>query len=175
MNSSRQTALHFPICPVNVMLKSMKRKNLLGLAAALLLVTCTGVKAQEAGYWRASSKTAQSITGDVALSDAQISINFYTYSMARARDLAPAEISSVFDADSNANIKAHLYGLNIPSTKKFLHKNTLCGTEDVRWMAAYVDGRSLNIAFFSGAKAPTFTQDAIANSTDLCGTYTYTR
>ena len=93
----------------------------------------------------------------------------------RARDLEPSEVSAVFDTDSAAGKKGHLYGLNIPAGKKFLHKNTLCGGEDTHWMAAYADGRSLRIAFFSGAKAPLFTLDAISNSTSLCGTFSYTR
>jgi len=51
----------------------------------------------------------------------------------------------------------------------------LCGTEDAQWMVTFVEGRSLQLAFFSGAKAPVFTLDAISNSTNLCGTYTYAR
>jgi hypothetical protein len=42
-------------------------------------------------------------------------------------------------------------------------------------MAAYVAGRTLHLAFFSGQKMPVFTPDAIANSTDLCGTFSYVR
>jgi len=144
-------------------------------AAALLLAGCVSVTAQELGYWRASSKTAHSITGDVALSEIKLSINFSLFNIVRARDLEPAEVASVFDADSAGSVKGRLYGLNIPATKKFLHKNTLCGTEDTHWMAAYSDGSSLQLAFFSGDKAPTFTVDAIANSTSLCGVYSYVR
>jgi hypothetical protein len=157
------------------MLRGMKREKTFGIAAVLSLACCVSMTAQDLGYWRAASKTAQSITGDVAISEAQISINFYTYAIVRAHDLSPAEISSVFDADSNANITGRLYGLNVPGAKKFLHKNTLCGGQDARWLVTYVDGRSLQLAFFSGAKAPTLTPDAITNSTDLCGTFTYTR
>ena len=40
---------------------------------------------------------------------------------------------------------------------------------------AYIDGRTLQLAFFSGAKPPTFTPDAIATTTDLCGTYGYSK
>jgi hypothetical protein len=131
--------------------------------------------AQEQGPWRATSSTAQSITGDVALSDIKILINFYGYPLARIRDLAPAEVSSVFDADSNAGLKGSLYRLSIPSTQKFLHKNTLCGSSDTQWMAAYVGGRTLHLAFFSGQTMPVFTPDAMANTTDLCGVFSYGR
>ena len=40
-------------------------------------------------------------------------------------------------------------------------------------MATYVSGNTLQVAFFSGSAAPVFTMDALAHSTDLCGTYTY--
>lgn len=42
-------------------------------------------------------------------------------------------------------------------------------------MAAYVEGRTLKVAFFSDAKPPVFTLEALANSPNLCGTFTYTR
>ncbi|HEX3470621.1 MAG TPA: hypothetical protein VHT28_05500 [Silvibacterium sp.] len=153
----------------------MKRERLFCIAAGWLLACCVSVTAQELGFWRAASKTAQSITGDVGLSDAYITIYFYNFAIVRARDLEPAEVSSVFDADSNSGKKGRLYGVSIPAAKRFMHKNTLCGGDDVRWMATYVDGNTLQLAFFSGAKPPVFTADAIPNSTDLCGTYSYTR
>jgi len=153
----------------------MKRETSFCIAAALLLAGLASLSAQELGYWRAASKTAQSITGDVAISDTKLSINFSNFDIVRARDLQPAEVSSVFNTDSSAHKTGGLYGLSIPGAKKFLHKNTLCGSEDTRWMAAYADGKSLQLAFFSGAKAPVFTPDAISNSTNLCGTYSYVR
>ncbi|MEI9978855.1 MAG: hypothetical protein WDN23_07575 [Edaphobacter sp.] len=42
-------------------------------------------------------------------------------------------------------------------------------------MAAYAQGRSLKLAFFSGQKPPVFTLEALANSSDLCGTFVYTK
>jgi hypothetical protein len=51
----------------------------------------------------------------------------------------------------------------------------LCGGEDTQWMVTYVAGPSLHLAFFSGQKAPVLAPDAIANSTDLCGTFSYVR
>jgi hypothetical protein len=68
-----------------------------------------------------------------------------------------------------------LYRLSVPAQKRFLHHNTLCGTDDTRWMATYVAGRSLQVAFFSGEDQPVFTMDAISNSTRLCGTYSFAR
>jgi len=51
----------------------------------------------------------------------------------------------------------------------------LCGSEDTQWMATYVLGKTLEIAFFSGPKMPVFTMDAMENSTDLCGKFSYAR
>jgi hypothetical protein len=153
----------------------MKRKTSFCIAAVLLLAAWVSLSAQELGYWRPASKTAQSITGGVAISDTKLSINFSNFDIVRARDLEPAEVSTVFDTDSGGSKKGRLYGLGIPAAKKFLHKNTLCGTEDTRWMVAFADGNSLQLAFFSGARAPVFTPDAISNSTNLCGTYSYVR
>jgi len=153
----------------------MKQGRLFWAIAALVLTSCGLATAQELGYWRASSSSAQSVTGDVGISDAKITINFASFLIVRAADLEPAQVSSVFDVDSNTSGKGHLYRLDIPASKKFMHKNTLCGTDDTQWMAAYAEGRTLHLAFFSGQKVPVFTLDAISNSSALCGTYMYQR
>ena len=141
--------------------------------AASILITCLTLAAQEKGYWRADSSNAKSITGDVTLTDQRLSINFINFPMVRVRVLEKAELSAAFDADSRANGTGSLYRLNIPGGRKFLGHNTLCGTDNTTWMATYVAGHSLQLAFFSGDKPPVFTLDALANSTDLCGTYSY--
>jgi hypothetical protein len=131
--------------------------------------------AQEKGNWHAANSTAQTITGDIALADEKISISFSAFPIARIRTLQPSEVSAVFDTDSNASPSGSLYKLSIPASKKFLRKNSLCGAEDTQWMVTYVVERSLHLAFFSGQKAPVFTLDAIMNSTDLCGIFSYAR
>jgi hypothetical protein len=148
----------------------MKHKLLL----TLLLLTLPAL-AQERGNWRASSNTARSITGDISLSDQKLTLSFSPFTIARIRALENPEISAVFDNATNTEGSGSLYRLSVPATKKFLNKNTLCGGEDTQWMVAYATGRTLQLAFFSGQKAPTFTPEAIANSTDLCGTFTYTK
>jgi len=153
----------------------MKYERLLCAIVGSVLVCGVSARAQEKGMWRAASSTAQSITGDIALSDEKISINFMGFVIAQIRHLEPGEVSAVFDADSSAGGSGNLYRLNIPGAKKFMHHNTLCGTEDTQWMATYVAGRTLKLAFFSGPNVPEFTLNAIANSTDLCGTFSYVR
>jgi hypothetical protein len=140
-----------------------------------VLVCCVSAVAQEKGNWRAANSTAQSITGDVMISDEKISINFSSFAIARIRGLEQSEVSAAFDADSGAGGSGSLYRLSVPASKRFMHRNTLCGTEDTQWMATYVAGRSLHLAFFSGQKVPVLTPDAVANSTDLCGTFSYVR
>jgi hypothetical protein len=144
------------------------------LATTSLLLCCLTLAAQEKGNWRAASNNARAITGDVALADEKLFINFSGFTMSRIRSLEKPEISALFDADSTAvDGTAGLYRLDIPASKKFLHKNTLCGSDDTQWMVAYASGRSLQLAFFSSQKPPLLTLDALSNSTDLCGKYSY--
>ncbi|RZU42039.1 hypothetical protein [Edaphobacter modestus] len=154
----------------------MKRETLLRTFAGLLLTCClTTTHAEERGYWRAASSSARNITGDLTVAEEKLTINFYSTTMSRIRALEAAEVSAVFDTDSSAGGTGSLYRLNIPAAKKFQHKNSLCGSENVQWMAAYAAGNSLQLAFFSGDKPPVFTFDAIASSTDRCGTFSYVR
>ncbi len=142
---------------------------LIGLSACC----CLTATAQGRGNWRAASSNAKSITGDVFFSEDRISINFLTFPIANIRHLEGPEMSALFDADSNAKVTADLYRLNVPGATKFLRRNTLCGNDDVTWMATFVSGRSLQLAFFSGEKPPTLTLEALANSTERCGTFSY--
>ena len=141
-----------------------------------MLVCSLPVTAQEKGNWRAASSTAQSITGDITFSEEKLSINFSGFPIARIRSLQPAELNAVFEPGSGPDRgTGSLYRLSIPAAKKFLHRNTMCGAEETQWMATLVAGHTLQLAFFSGPKPPVFTPDAIANTTSLCGTYTYAR
>jgi hypothetical protein len=153
----------------------MKGSTSLAAAASLALAFALLSSAQERGTWRAASSTARAITGDIVISDAKISINFLGFTIAQIRRLEPAETSAAFDADSNSGGSGNLYRLKIAAAQRFLHHNTLCGTEDVQWMATYVQGQDLRVAFFSGSTMPVFTLDALANSTNLCGTFSYVR
>jgi hypothetical protein len=152
----------------------MKQRKLLSIFLIFGLTCTAPVIAQEKGLWQAASNTAKSVTGDIGFSDTKIGINFSTFTIANIRSLTPAELSAAFDADATT-AAGTLYRLDIPATKKFLHGRTLCGEEDTQWIATYVNGRSLQLLFFSGSHMPVFTLDAISNSADLCGLYTYTR
>lgn len=153
----------------------MKSFKLVCAVLACSLSCAASAAAQDTGYWRAASKTAKSITGDVALTSEKISINFSTYWIAQIRALTPAELSAAFGVDANAPGSGNLYRLSIPSDKKMLHKNTLCGGEDTQWLATYSTGRTLEIAFFSTSKMPVLTPEAMNNNSDLCGVFAYQR
>jgi hypothetical protein len=148
------------------------------LAAALVLALSIPAVAQnqDKGMWYSASSTSNSVTGDIVIKDGTITINLRSYPLAPIRALTPAELSAVFDADQSAEPVGNLYRLLIPASARFVHHNTLCGSEDTQWMATYASGKSLQIAFFSGQNVPTLTFEAITNSSaNLCGTYTYTR
>ncbi len=153
----------------------MKRSTLLRATLGLTFASTLVAMAQDRGYWRAASKNSSAITGDVALSADRVSINFLSFTIAPIRALKPEEAVAAFDADSSTPGAGNLYRLSVPGATKFLHKNTLCGGEDTTWMATYAYGKNLQISFFSGAKPPVLTIDALSNSSDLCGTYAYAR
>jgi hypothetical protein len=104
-----------------------------------------------------------------------VNINYVSFPLAHIRALKPAEVAAVFDADVNSAGGGTLYRLRVPSAQRFLHRNTLCGTEAVQWMATWVSDKALSVAFFSSEEMPSFTFEAISSSTTLCGTYVYAR
>ncbi len=130
--------------------------------------------AQDKGDWRAGSSTSRSITGDIEISDSKVFLNFIGFPIAQIRKLEPKEAAAVFAAEGGTG-SGNLYRLTVPAARRFLHHNTLCGSEDAQWMVTSVSERTLHVAFFSGADTPVFTPEAISNSTDLCGTFSYVR
>ena len=156
----------------------MKGSKVLGAVLGLLLACSISTAAhttQDQGPWRADSSNAREITGDIAISGARLIINFTGFTIAEIRKLTPAEGAAVFEGGSEAGGGGNLYRLSVPASKRLLHHNTLCGSDDTQWMATFTSGRQLAVAFFSGSKMPQLTIDALANSTDHCGTFLYTR
>lgn len=152
----------------------MKRFGIVVVVGLLVVGACAD-HAQDKGYWRAASSQANSITGDIAISTTRVTINFTSFLIAQVRQLTTAEIGAVFAADVNAGGSGDLYRVNVPAEKRFLHHNTLCGTDEAEWMATYVSGRSLWVAFFSGSTPPRLTLDAMNDATNVCGVFTYGR
>lgn len=155
----------------------MRIFTLTRLAAAFFLF-CTlslAAQAQDQGYWNAAGSAAKSITGDISIGRNRVTIDFSNFTLAPIRVLGPVEVAAAFDADVNGGGHGQLYRLSVPADKQFLHHNTLCGTDSAQWMATYVSGRNLQVAFFSGDTPPVLTVDALANSMTHCGTFEYGR
>ncbi|HTV07621.1 MAG TPA: hypothetical protein VMD97_01090 [Candidatus Aquilonibacter sp.] len=152
----------------------MKFRAVLLAALTITLTFSLAANAQENGPWRASSSNARAITGDVVFSPTRIDINFTAYTIAQIRSLTTEEIRALFNPDNPVG-GGNLFRVNIPADKKFLHHNTLCGSDDTQWIVTYAQGRDLQVAFFSGATPPTLTFDAINNSSALCGVFSYVR
>jgi hypothetical protein len=145
------------------------------ITAIVLLVLAPAITAQEKGVWRAASKPAKTMTGDVAFSGEKITIGFYTFPIAQIRALTLAEIGATFDADTSAGGTGNLFRINVPAARHIVRDNSLCGSDDTQWVASYVSGKALQLAFFSGAAPPVLTPEAMTNATDLCGIFTYSR
>jgi len=141
----------------------------------LLLVCCVSAFAQDKGAWLADNQSARRITGDIAIADGRLTLDYYNFPIGEIRALKPEEAGALFDADVNAPGGGYLYRLAVAADRRFLHKNTLCGTDEVQWMVTWVSGRTLSVSFFSGADPPVFTMDALTNTSDRCGTFTYGR
>ena len=153
-------------------------KRVLLLSAAMVFVLACAVRAgaqEDRGYWQPASTNARAITGQVDIGESKVTIDFWTFPLARIRSLKPTEVSAVFDADVNSGIEGTLYRLRVPAGQRFEHKNTLCADADAQWMATYATGRTLNVAFFSGDDMPVFTFDAVQHTSALCGTFMYAR
>ncbi len=145
------------------------------MIAAVVASTAVAQKIPDNGYWKATSNTAHSITGDIGIAGERLSVYFQPITIAQIRELTPDEIAAAFNFDADAQAKGNLYRMNIPGDRKFLHKNTLCGNEDTQWMATAVSGKTLQVAFFSGNMMPVMKPEVLNNATNLCGTFTYSR
>jgi hypothetical protein len=147
----------------------------LPMAVLRFAASLAGAAPEDEGLWQASSSTARSITGDISFAPTSLVIRLASFPLAEIRALRAEEVSSLFDADAASGVSGRLYRTRIPGTRRFEHKNTLCGNDDTQWVATFVEGHDLHMALFSGEKMPVFTREAIANSTSLCGTFLYSR
>ena len=87
------------------------------VVAGALMAGSLACAAQDKGYWRAASTETVKMTGDIAIADLKVTINFVTFPLAPIRRLKPVEVSAVFDADVNAGISGDLYRLRVPANK----------------------------------------------------------
>lgn len=152
----------------------MRSRLLLAAASTIILAFASTALAQEAGPWRASSSNAHTITGDIFFSPQKLTINFTNFTIAQIRSIQTQEVRALFNPD-NPTGGGNVFRVEIPADKRFLHKNTLCGSEDTQWIVTYADGRNLQVAFFSGSTPPVLTVDALNDPSNLCGVFSYIR
>jgi hypothetical protein len=152
----------------------MKFRAVLLATLVFALTSSVSLRAQESGPWRASSSNARAITGDIAFTPTKIAINFTAFTIAQIRSIKTDEVRALFNPDNPVG-GGNVFRVDIPADKKFLHHNTLCGSDDAQWIVTYAQGRDLQVAFFSGDKPPVLTFDAINNSPSLCGVFSYVR
>lgn len=155
------------------MLNLMKFRVLLAAVLALAL-SSIAAHAQENGPWRASSSNAHAITGDIGFTPLKFIINFNSYTIAQIRPITKEQALALFNPDDTTGA-GNIYRVDIPGDKRFLHHNTLCGSEDTQYIVTYAKGRDLQVAFFSGDSIPTLTVDALNNAPNLCGVFSYMR
>ncbi len=152
----------------------MRFRSLLVAALAVILASTLSANAQEDGPWRAASTNARAITGDIIFSPLKVSINLTTFTIAQIRSLKTEEVLALFNPDTPTGA-GNIFRVEIPADKRFLHHNTLCGSEATQWIITYGQGRSLQIALFSGATPPVLTVDALNDAPNLCGIFGYVR
>lgn len=143
-------------------------------ALGVLVALTLPCPAQESGPWRAASSNARAITGDIFFSPQKITINFTNFTIAQIRSLQTQEARALFNPD-NATGGGNIFRVEIPADKRFLHKNTVCGSESAQWIVTYAQGRDLEVAFFSGSTPPVLTVDAVNDAPNLCGVFSYVR
>ncbi|MEO6924827.1 MAG: hypothetical protein ABI142_13450, partial [Bryocella sp.] len=132
--------------------------KLLRLLAILFALTSTcALHAQEKGDWRPVSTNARSITGEIFFTGPKLVINFAAFTLAEIRPIAADEARALFDPETEG--AGNLYRVEIPAERRFLHKNTLCGSEPTQWAITYVTGKTLHLAFFTEPSIPTITME----------------
>jgi len=136
------------------------------LAPLLLLAVFAASGAAAKGgveHWQPYSRTAESITGPIALSPTELR-------MSRARlPLRVAADVPAFKADLGT-YPARILAVTRPSNPVLLNGNRLCGGP-VRWIVVYrLEHGDLGMAVFSGEAQPKSLDDPGA-----CGTFNYSR
>jgi hypothetical protein len=139
------------------------KRSVLLFAATIASAATANTSGEE--RWVAFSKTAYSITGDIALSPTQLKTARATFPLAVAADIRS------FGADEGV-VAARVLRVTRPSNPALLNGNRLC-QGPVRWVAVWRtpdDPKMLVMAAFSGRTMP-----RSIKTPGLCGTYYYSR
>jgi hypothetical protein len=156
------------------------KKGVVLMAGAFILAAAAAAvqngRAEAAGTkWSATSTTAMSITGDVAISPADLTMADADYPLTHVATVPAQQRAAIgqFIAVPEPSA-ADLYRIKIPAARKLHNGNTLCGGDEVTWLLAVSgSGPTMALAFFSGTAQPSLNANALSNNTALCGTFTY--
>ena len=153
----------------------MRSRSLLVAAFAVVFAFTLSATAQEDGPWRAASTNARAITGRYRLLSTKVHHQLHHFHH------QPRSVRSKLRRSSRSStpISPRAAAISSASTfqpiRRFLHKNTLCGSESTQWIVTYAQGRSLQVALFSGSTPPVLTVDALNDPSNLCGIFSYVR
>lgn len=132
---------------------------------ATLVAILPGTAAAEIEHWAAMSKTAMSITGDIAIDGDRL-----TFADGKSITLRPYEMARNGDwAASGEELAGDVFKIEPPSDLKLKRGKRFCSspaTFVVLW--TYGEGE-LTLNVYSGAAAPLGSPDADS----LCATYSY--
>ena len=127
-----------------------------------------------AELWLAASRTAQSITGDIRLSDSRLEM---------ARKVVPLRAAGRLPAWSTIDgerVAARLFEVTRPAELTLLNGNRFGCDEPIRWIVTWRSqgGQDLNMSTWAGREKPRSEQSTSSGSdraAQLCATYLYTR
>ncbi len=126
--------------------------------------------------WTAVSKTAMGVTGDLLVRPRSVAMAGHTIPLAFLHTLAGAPLqqaAALFPVPVNSRLRGALYKVSVPATTSFMRRNTLCGKQRTTFFVLLTDGSDLQLAMFAGRNEPNLSANAVANSTEFCGTYSY--
>jgi hypothetical protein len=136
----------------------MKRR----ITAAIfgLVVACSPGPLAYADDYKAYSKTAESITGDISMDD-------FSISFANGETLAFSSlVSDHFRVDGH-KVGASVYSIKDPGDPELENGNKLCGSGDVNYVATWGAGDGLTeVAVFTGEDPP-------KGNEGMCASYVY--
>ncbi len=128
------------------------------------------------GTWAAASRTAVSITGNVAFTSNKLTILHKDFPLTLVREIDRqhlAEVGKIVDYLRPPS-SARLYRTLISRRSILVNGNTICGPNaDAKWILAVADKNELSLAFFSSDSEPKLDYGTVSTGHDLCGTYSY--
>ncbi|MDQ0317833.1 hypothetical protein [Amorphus orientalis] len=140
----------------------------LGALAAIVLfgLTQTAAAAEIDGNWSALSNTATSITGDITVSEGEV-----TFSDNKSVKIEPVGTKEGDWTDFGGSMEGHIFKLETPADPELLNGNKLCGMPGnpvTHLVLATGDDGGLSLIVYTGDETPTPTSSP-------CSIFNYAR